>query len=181
MLKITVPATSLWDEENEVFIDVKEQKLELEHSLLSLSKWESTWHKAFLNKRVRKTREESLDYIRCMTLTQNVDPNVYRCLTSDNIEKINAYIDDPMTATTVAKDKSSKGSNKIVTSEVIYSWMISLNIPDRFEKWHLNRLITLIEVCNAANTPPKKMNKNDIMRHNAQLNAANRKRFNSKG
>lgn len=181
MLKIVVPTNSLWDEENETFIDVKEQKLELEHSLVSLSKWESKWHRAFLNKRTKKTYEETLDYVRCMTLTQNVDPNVYRCLTSENINQINAYIDNPMTATVIFEDESGKKSNEVVTSELIYYWMISLNIPVEFQKWHLNRLITLIKVCSAKNAPPKKMSKSDIMRRNAQMNAARRKKLNSRG
>lgn len=180
MLRITVPAAELWDEENERFIRTKEQTLQLKHSLVSISKWESKWHKAFLSKK-DKTQEEVMDYIRCMTMTQNVDPNVYLCLTPENIAEINAYIENPMTATVFSEDRAGRANNEIVTSELIYYWMIALQIPQEYEKWHLNRLLTLIRVCNIKNSPPKKRSKNDIMRRNAELNAARRKQFNSKG
>jgi hypothetical protein len=180
MLRITVPAGELWDEQEERFISTKEQTLQLEHSLVSLSKWESRWHKPFLSK-VEKTNEEMLDYIKCMTITQNVDPNVYKRLTPENFREINEYIDNPMTATTFSEDKSAKKSREIITSELIYYWMVALNIPPEYQKWHLNRLITLVRVCNVKNEPPKKGNKKDIMRRYAEMNAANRKRFNSKG
>lgn len=180
MLQITVPATDLWDEENETFISTKEQTLQLEHSLISLSKWESKWCKAFLSKD-EKSYEETLDYIKCMTLTQNVDPMVYRCLTRDNIAEVNKYIEAPMTATYFNEDKNGKKSREVVTSELIYYWMIALTIPFECQKWHLNRLLTLIRVCNIKNAPPKKMSKRDIMSRNAALNAARRQQFNSKG
>lgn len=181
MLKITIPAVELWDEARQEFISSKEQTLQLEHSLVSISKWESKWNKPFLSK-VEKTYEETLDYVKCMTLTQNVDPEVYNFLTVDNIEAINKYIEAPMTATTFPPDRHSKGNSEVVTSELIYYWMIALQIPfDKCEKWHLNRLLTLIRVCNIKNSPPKKMSKSEIMRRNAELNAARRKQLNSKG
>lgn len=180
MLTITIPERELWDEERAEFISVKEQTLQLEHSLVSLSKWESKWKKPFLTKE-DKTPEETIDYIRCMTLTPNVKPEVYNCLTHDNIAKINNYISDPMTATTINMQGLSKGGKEIVTSELVYYWMVALNIPFECQKWHLNRLITLIQVCNVKNTPPKKMSKRDIMSRNAALNAARRKKYNSKG
>ena len=180
MLRITVPAGELWDEESERFISTKEQTLQLEHSLVSLSKWESKWRKPFLSK-TEKTLEETLDYIKCMTITQNVNPEVYKCLTMDNIREVNDYIDAPMTATTFSDDKSAKKKREIITAELIYYWMIALNIPFECQKWHLNRLLTLVRVCNLKNEPPKKGKNKDIMRRYAELNAANRKRFNSKG
>lgn len=180
MLTITIPERELWDEERAEFVSVKEQTLQLEHSLVSLSKWESKWKKPFLTKE-DKTPEETIDYIRCMTLTPNVKPEVYKCLTHDNIAKINNYISDPMTATTINMHGLSKGGKEIVTSELVYYWMVALNIPFECQKWHLNRLITLIQVCNVKNTPPKKMSKRDIMSRNAALNAARRKKYNSKG
>ena len=180
MLRITVPASEQWDEVNEVFISGPEQTLQLEHSLISLSKWESKWHKAFLGKE-EKSKEETLDYIRCMTLNQNIDTEVYHRLTPQNIEQINAYISDPMTATHFNDDGIKHTGREIITSELIYYWMVSLNIPVEFEKWHLNRLLTLIKVCNIKNTPPKKMSKGEIMRRNAALNAARRKKLGSKG
>lgn len=180
MLKITVPAAEFWDEVHEEFIYKKEQVLQLEHSLVSLSKWESKWTKAFLGKQ-EKTDEEIIDYVRCMTLTQNIDPEVYTRLSADNYARINAYIEAPMTATYFSEDKQTKGNREVVTSELIYYWMISYNIPVEFQKWHLNRLLTLIRVCSVKNNPPKKKSKRDLMRRNAALNAARRHRLNSRG
>jgi hypothetical protein len=180
MLQITIPATELWDETKNEFIYRKEQTLQLEHSLVSLSKWESKWHKPFLSKDER-TSEEILDYVKCMTITQNVDPETYNYLTRDNFEQINEYINNPMTATVITEDKSGKASREVITSEIIYYWMIALNIPNKFEKWHLNRLLTLIRVCNIKNQPPKKRSKSELMSRNAALNAARRKQLNSRG
>lgn len=182
MLQIVVPGIELYDEEKNLFIPAqKDQALQLEHSLVSLSKWESKWHKAFLSKR-EKTSEEVLDYIRCMTITRNVDPTVYDRLTSENILQINNYIEDSMTATYFAEDKTKpKASREVVTSELIYYWMIAQGIPIECEKWHLSRLLTLIRVCNVKNKPPKKMSRKSILSQNSALNAARRKRYNTKG
>ena len=180
MLQITIPAMEYYDETKDEFSSTKEQTLQLEHSLVSISKWEAKWHKAFLSKQ-DKTYEETLDYIRCMTITQNVNPEVYTRLTRANIEQVNEYISAPMTATYFADDKSAKPSRETVTAELIYYWMIVLNIPFECQKWHLNRLLTLIRVCNVKNTPPKKRSKKEIMNQNAALNAARRKQLNTKG
>lgn len=180
MLRITVPSMELYDEVKGEFINTKEKTLQLEHSLVSLSKWESKWNKAFLSKK-EKTLEETLDYIRCMTLTQNVDPSVYNRLTRENIEQVNAYISAPMTATYFSEEKAVKASREVVTAELIYYWMIAQGIPFECQKWHLNRLLTLIRVCNVKNAPPKKMSKKSIMSRNATLNAARRKKLNTKG
>lgn len=180
MLQITIPAAEQWDEINQEFLSVKETTLSLEHSLISLSKWESKWCKPFLDKK-NKTYEETIDYVRCMTLTPNIDPTIYYALTDDNIKQINEYISAPMTATYFSDNKRG-GGREIVTSELIYYWMIALNIPFECEKWHLNRLLTLVKVCNIKNDPhPKKMSKKSIMSRNAALNAARRKQFNTKG
>ena len=181
MLQITVPGVELWDEGAQEFIYSKEQTLQLEHSLISLSKWESKWCKAFLSNQSYKTVEETIDYIRCMTITQNVDPNIYNNLSKENIKAVNDYIAAPMTATTFYNDPQKGHSREIITSELIYYWMIALNIPMECQKWHLNRLLTLIRVCNIKNTPPKKMSRREIMNRNAALNAARRKQLNSKG
>lgn len=179
MLEITIPATELYDEVNNEFIYTKAQTLRLEHSLVSLSKWESKWNKPFISK-IEKTKEETIDYIRCMTTSQNVDPNVYKYLSEKNISDINEYIGSPMTATTFTRDKKN-GSREVITSEIIYYWMIALNIPFECQKWHLNRLLTLIEVCSIKNQPPKKMSKKEILSRNAALNAARKKQYNTKG
>ena len=180
MLRITIPAVEQWDEIKQEFVTRKEQTLSLEHSLVSLSKWESKWCKAFLTKQ-EKTIEETLDYIKFMTLTQNVDPEVYNYLTNGNISEINEYIEAPMTATYFSDEKTSKTSREQVTAELIYYRMIALNIPFECQKWHLNRLLTLIKVCNIKNQPPKKRSKKEIMSRNAALNAARRKQLNTRG
>ena len=179
MLKITVPGLELYDEEKNEFINYKDQTLQLEHSLVSISKWEAKWHKPFLSDE-DKTLEEIIDYIKCMTITQNVKSDVYDRLTSDNIQRINDYIQDPMTATTFSDDKKT-GKKEIVTSEVIYYWMVTYNIPMECQKWHLNRLLTLVKVCTIKNSPPKKMSNSEIISRNKALNAARRKKMNTKG
>lgn len=180
MLKITIPATELWDEEKQEFKLFDEQTLELEHSLVSLSKWESSWCKPFFSKD-KKTKEETLDYIKCMTLTPNVDNEVFYYLTEANLKQIDDYIEAPMTATWFTEEKTGRRNSEQVTAELIYYWMIALNIPPEYQYWHLNRLLTLIKVCNIKNQPPKKRNRREIMSQNAALNAARRKRLNSKG
>ena len=180
MLQITIPSTELWDEEKQEFRTTKEYVLQLEHSLVSISKWESKWNKVFLSKE-EKTYAETIDYIKCMTITQNIPDDAYRCITKDSVDKIEKYISAPMTATWFSKDKPNGGSREQPTSELIYYWMIALNIPFECQKWHLNRLLTLIRVCNIKNTPPKKMSKSSLMKRNAALNAARRKQFNTTG
>lgn len=182
MLTIVIPEQDLFDERTNSFIPIRKQKLQLEHSLVSISKWESKWHKPFLGKD-KKTTEETIDYVRCMTITQNVDPIVYLGLTSDNIRDINAYIDNPMTATWFNKDDQKKKNNsgEVVTSELIYYWMIALQIPPEYQKWHLNRLLTLIQVCNIKNQPAKKMRRQDILARNRSLNEARKAKYHTKG
>lgn len=181
MLRITIPGVEQWDEAKQEFIYTKEQTLSLEHSLVSVSKWEAKWHKPFLSKS-DKTIEETIDYVRCMTLTQNVDSQIYNYLTNDNISQVNQYIAEPMTATWIQEEKGKPTPmRKQITSELIYYWMITLNIPMECQKWHLNRLLMLIRVCNAENKPRKKRSNREILRDNARINAERRKRWNSKG
>ena len=180
MLQITIPPFEAWDEHKEEFVEFSGQTLQLEHSLLSISKWESKWCRSFIYKGP-VTEEETIDYIKHMTISRNVKPEVYDYLTPENINEIKEYINAPMTATTFAKENGGKKSNEIITNELIYYWMIALTIPMECEKWHLNRLLTLIRVCNAKNQPAKKMSKRDIMSRNAALNAARRKQYNTTG
>ena len=181
MLTIEVPITQEgWDEEKQEFVEPRCQTLQLEHSLVSLSKWESKWKKPFYSKR-ETTNEELMDYVRCMTLTKDVDPDVYDHLTQSNVEEVRKYIEDPMTATTFSEKGSNQSNRETITSELIYYWMIASNIPFECQEWHLNRLITLIRVCSIKNTPPKKRSKRDIMSRNAALNAARRKQLNTNG
>lgn len=181
MLYITIPAIEGYDEAKNEFVTLaEEQTLELEHSLYSVSKWESKWHKSFLAK-VEKTPEETLDYIKCMTLTPNVDPSVYNRITEANVEDITEYIRAPMTATSFNDRNAKKPSREVITAEIIYYWMITAQIPMECQYWHLNRLITLVRVCSIKNSPPKKYSASELRSQYAAINAANRQKFNSKG
>lgn len=176
MLEIQVPISlEEWDEKNQMFIPPKTVKLQLEHSLISLHKWESKWHKPFFSKD-EKSPEETIDYIKCMTLTQNVNPDIYEMLSDSNVAEIQDYIANPMTATTFSEKNSGKGSREIVTAELVYYWMLSLSIPFECRKWHINQLLTLIRVCNVKNEPPKKRSRSELINHHRAVNAARRKK-----
>lgn len=185
MLQLYIEGDDFFNEDTNEFISVKSRTIVLEHSLLSISKWEAKWKKPFLSNnhdKVDKTYEEFLDYIRCMTITTNVDPLLYKCLTQSHVNTIKEYITDSMTATTINHYKKSPISRRGVTSELIYYWMTASNIPIECEKWHLNRLLTLIEICSIENDPKKKkMSTYETARQNAALNAARRAKMHSKG
>ena len=180
MLKVIIPSVECFDEKTQTFINTDETVLELEHSLVSLSKWESKWHKPFLTKD-KKTKEETLDYFRCMTLTPNVDPLVYYTIPKPIYDQIDAYLNDSMTATWFSEQQNNKFNREIVTSELIYYWMVSLQIPFDCENWHLNRLMTLVKVCNIKNGPQKKMNRRDVVAQYAAINAARRQKLGTNG
>lgn len=180
MLRITVPEFEIYNEDNDEFIAVKSQVLKLEHSLISMSKWESKWHKPFLVDNER-TSDEAVSYIKCMTLNQNIDEMVYLGLTKENFDAVNGYIEDSMTATWFNENKTPS-SKKIMTSEVIYAQMFKLNIPLECEKWHLNRLMTLLRVCAIESSPEKeKMSKSEILKQNRELNEKRRAAAKTKG
>ena len=180
MLTLKIPDKRLWDEVNEEFVCIKGATINLEHSLVSISKWEMKWKKPFLGS--ERTREETIDYIRCMTISQNVDPEVYQYIDNATIAVVNNYINDPMTATWFSKQQG-KGPSKsqVITNEIIYYWMISLGIPFECQKWHLNRLLTLVRVCEVKNAPKKKMSKKATLSQNAALNAQRRQARGTKG
>lgn len=181
MLSLTITINPEgWDEEKQEFVEPKTTTIQLEHSLVSLSKWESKWHTPFLSKK-ELSLDEALDYIRCMTLTKNVPPEVYLHISQRNMNEVLDYIADPMTATTFREDKTQRPNREIITAEIIYYWMISMGVPFECRTWHLNRLLTLIRVCSIKNTPPKKRTRGDIMRQNAALNAARRKQLRTHG
>ena len=181
MLQLKIPDTELFDEKEQKFIRIKGCTLSLEHSLVSISKWESKYKKPFLS-RDGKTAEETLDYIRFMTITQNVDPMMYGLLTREHIQQVMDYIDDPMTATTISRKEGQGSSRNIITSEVIYYYMTAYQIPfDPCQKWHLNRLMMLIRVCDEKNAPKKKMGKKDAASKYSSINAARRAKHHTRG
>lgn len=163
----------LFDEATNRFISAKSRTIQLEHSLISISKWESKWKIPFLGTTL--TREQTIDYIRCMTLTSNVDDNLYLCINDENVRTVQAYITDERTATWF-KETDQKEDHRVITSERIYSWMVSLNIPFECEKWHLSRLMTLIRACSELNSPPKKLSRAESAAYCRAQNAARHKR-----
>lgn len=180
MLQINVPGKEFWDEANEVFVYSEDKTLVLEHSLVSLSKWESKWKKPFLTDKPLN-KEELIYYVRCMTITQNVSDDVYERITPQLLEQIMDYTQDPMTATWIREEKTGKRGSEQITSELIYYWMVSMNIPFECQKWHLNRLLTLIRICSIKNQPAKNMKHGDVLRQYAAINAARRKQTGSRG
>lgn len=179
MLEIPIPKGKVFNNDTQMFYDVPSCTLKLEHSLISVSKWESRWHKSFLSIK-DKTSEMTIDYIRCMEISKNIDPIVYYALTPKDISEITAYIEDPMTATTFNEPKRAP-SRKIVTSEQIYYWMFSYSIPKECEQWHLNRLLTLIHIFELESQPKKKMSRSAILKQNAALNDARLARLHTRG
>lgn len=180
MLTIVVPGIELYDEANNSFGHAEGCTLELEHSLISLSKWESFYEKPFLGAEV-KTSEEVLKYIEFMILTPKFPPEVLSRLSRANMEAINTYIDAKMSATWFSEVGPAAKSREVITSELIYYWMISFQIPTECQYWHLNRLFTLIKICNVKNTPPKKMSRSEIMAKNRDLNAKRKAQLGTKG
>lgn len=180
MLNITIPETELFNEKTYEFIKLPSVTITMEHSLLAISKWESKWEKPFLD-REEKTPDELYDYFRCMTVKPTVDAETYKRMTAAQIKQITDYINAPMTATTFSTNKQTKASREIVTSELIYYWMTANQIPFETEKWHINRLLTLIRICGIKNGKQDKMSKKDIYSQNRALNAARRAKHGSRG
>lgn len=189
MLEIHVSEGEFYDEHAEEFVTIgKAQVLQMEHSLISIAKWEEKWAIPYFSDSHKKTTEQLFDYLRCMTINKNVDPRVFNYLGNDNINKINEYIEAKHTATWFSSDEKKKfiqnGGRKsdVITSEIFYYWMIALQIPFECEKWHINRLITLIRVCQEkSESSNKKMSKADILKRNRSLNAARRAALHTKG
>lgn len=186
MLTVTLPGVELYDDNTSTFTTIKGTTITLEHSLVAISKWESKWKVPFLSKEA-KTRAQTLDYIKCMTVTQNVNPLLYLYIPDSIIKQIQDYMDDKMTATWFREEKGPKKTReRVVTSELIYYWMIESNIPMECQKWHLNRLITLIQVVNeerkaADPNNKKRRNPRDIAKSRSELNRQRRELLNSRG
>lgn len=183
MLQITIPEIEMWDDEKQQFIYLDGCTVRLEHSLVAISKWESKWCKPFLNNSRQLTNEEVLDYIQCMMLNKNVDPAVYYILASEYHDEIINYIDHPSTATTFYEPYEDKKKNdgETITSELIYYWMTSYNIPFEAEKWHIHRLIALIKICNIKNSPPKERTPEEIAAMHFRMNEERKKKYNTNG
>lgn len=194
MITVTIPARpkqEMWDPAREEFIYIeatREYKITLEHSLVSVSKWESKWKKAFL-KQGEKTPEEVLDYIRCMTIEKNIPDEAYKNIPPNEVKRITDYIDDSHTATHInhMPQKEKPGRKDVITSELIYYWMIANQIPFECERWHLNRLMALIQICSVKNSQmyggkkKSRSSQQDLLRHNSALNASRRAMTGSKG
>lgn len=188
MLTITIKAREAWDPNTETFVKLdRDWTLQLEHSLISISKWEAKHHKPYLSNDPPKTNEEILDYVKCMTINSNVDPEAYKFLDADNIREINEYINDPMTATWFSGEKKgNNGKSKMprretLTNEVLYYYMTSYGINWEAAKWHINRLLTLINVHSEKDSDHPKMSRKDIINRNSALNKARRMAMGSKG
>lgn len=179
MLKIRL-VDEYWDSETNIFSYENEYVLRLEHSLISLWKWEARWRKSFLFTK-EMTNEETLDYIRCMTLNPDPPDSVYERLSPEDRQKVVEYINNPMTASYFPDSKDEHGRSEIVTAELIYYWMVTYRIPFECEKWHLSRLLNLIRTCTIKNSTPKKRSQKEIMAQNAAMNAARRKKLNTRG
>lgn len=179
MLTLHLPEKEFFNEQTSEIFTMKAKTLVLEHSLVSLSKWEQRWQKPFLAKG-DKTRDETLSYIKCMTITQKVDPNIFTMYEEELREAVMEYIEKPMTAT-IINENDSKINNDIITSEIIYFWMIQFNIPFECQKWNLNRLLTLIRVCSLKLQKGKRMSRSEIVKRNRDLNSQRRKKLGTKG
>lgn len=180
MLRITVPGVEFFDEEKQEFIDTEDVVLELEHSLVSLSKWEESFEKPFLSDD-RKTTEETVGYIKAMLLTPEVPSDVFERLTEANLETVSSYIDRKMTATWFNEQMNKPRGKEIITAEIIYYWMTSLQVPYECQFWHLNKLLALIKVINLKNTPAKKMPKRDMLAQRRALNEQRRQQYQTTG
>jgi len=180
MLKVVVPGSEHFDEKRQEFVTVGDVTLDLEHSLVSLSKWESIYEKPFLGKE-EKTTEEIIGYVKAMCLTPEVPEEIFLKLSQSNVDAINKYIEAKMTATWFSEQPASPQSREVITAELIYYWMIAFDIPFECQYWHLNRLFTLIRVCNIKQSKPQKMSRAEIAARNRELNAQRRAQLGTKG
>lgn len=182
MLTIEVPiGEEGFDEATQKFVVPETFTVEMEHSLASISKWESKWEKPFLSQE-EKTNEQSFDYLQMMCLTPDVPPEIWYALTPENTKTIQDYIAAKMTATWFYEDNAPGPRNReIVTAEVVYYWMVTMNIPFECQYWHFNRLITLVRVINKKNEPPKKMSPREVAARNRRLNEQRQAQYGTRG
>ena len=179
-IEITIPEQEGWDNVKEEFVQIKETKIRMKHSLLSISKWEMKWKKPFLSPGYQMTDEELTDYFKCMTITQNVDPCAYDFISAKDKDRIVEYINTPLSAYP-HRDNKKKGTQPAIVSERIYYWMAHHNIPSSYEKWHLSRLLNLLDIAAKDNEPPEKVSTAEAIRQRRELNLARRKAWNTRG
>lgn len=180
-IKLVIKANEFWDFNKEEFINTEDTIIHIEHSLAAIAKWEGRWKKSFFSN-TALTGDELLDYIRCMTIEEDIPSYVYMSLSQENLETIKSYLEDPMTAAWFKEQpKSGKSVGSTLTAEIIYYYMVELGIPFECENWHFNRLMTLIRVCSEKQAVPKKMAKKDIFSQNAALNAQRKARLKTRG
>jgi hypothetical protein len=180
MLKLIIKGDEVYDEATNRFGTVNDIVVELEHSLLSVSKWESKFEKPFLAN-TEKTVEEIVEYVRFMIITPGLPPEVLNRFTNAHFEAVNNYINSKQSATTFGQMPDRRGPGETITSELVYYWMVQFNIPFECERWHLNRLFSLIQICNIKQSKPKKMSKGDIARRNRELNEQRRAQLGTSG
>jgi hypothetical protein len=180
MLRFVIEKTENFNEETQEFLDpLPEVVVELEHSLLSLSKWESKYQKPFLSAG-EKTATETFDYLKMMVLPPT-DPEVLRRCNQRQINEVQTYIESSQSATIFGEMPERRGKGEVITSELIYYWMVAFNVPFDCETWHLNRLFSLIRICNLKNSKPKKMSRNELARRNAELNEKRKQQLGTRG
>lgn len=196
MLKLKIMGRQYWDPVKAEFFRTPDTELRLEHSLFSLAKWENNWHVPFLSNAEKMTKEQLIDYLRCMTVGKDEPTEVYNRLTREQYQAIQEYMEDPATATwfrgeakpsewknggrAKPRPRARKGGTE-TTAEVIYAQMFTLGIPKECEMWHLNRLLTLIRVCQESTAPPKKMSRSDRMAQQRMLNEQRRAKLHTRG
>ena len=180
MLRLTLLGAEFYDENKEEFITIGYVEIQLEHSLVSLSKWESKFQRPFLNTE-DKSPEELFYYIEAMIISPIYPVDIRTRFSQDNINQINKYIESKESATTFGVMPERRGRGEVITSELIYYWMVAFQIPFECEYWHLNRLFALIRICNIKNSKPKKMSRNEIASRNRELNAIRRAQYNTNG
>jgi hypothetical protein len=180
MLTIVVGGTEAFDDGSQKFVVSGGKTLELEHSLVSLSKWESKYEKPFLGKE-KKSPEEIFYYVQCMAIDDKVPEELFHRLDEDNFKQINAYIDAKMTATWFSDQPGAPKTREVITAELIYYWMTVFQIPFECETWHLNRLFTLIRICNIKQAKPKKMSRTELAARNRELNAQRKAQLGTTG
>lgn len=180
MIRIVIEGIEVFNDEDQTFDTIDGAVLDLEHSLISLSKWESKHQKPFLSSGER-TREEVFDYLKAMIVTPNVDPDVLNHCSPEDLESIQKYIDSTQSATTFGTMPERRGPGEVITSELIYYWMVAYSIPSEYQYWHLNRLFALIRICNIKNSKPTKVSRTEIAKRNREINEQRKAQYNTSG